>query len=249
MIGNVTLFEQNRPEVNGDVFDLLSHPMIEKFLYAPNRYYAILDQANLSYKYVSSSFKRVTGYETEFLIEKGPAGMFDLCHPESQKRIIRHVEDAFKYVESKKNQSRNTIVLKYWFEWKNAEGGYDWYVQEATAIPWQGKYDFLFQLVIVSKMSHPPLPSQPSYVLYDFDEESSFINWKTFEDQSETTELTKRQVEVLQLLVQGFSAKEIADQLFVAETTIISHRKNLMEKCACRNLAELIRFTTITGIA
>jgi DNA-binding CsgD family transcriptional regulator len=52
--------------------------------------------------------------------------------------------------------------------------------------------------------------------------------------------LTKRELEVLDLLVKGMCAKEIADSLFISETTVITHKKNLKKKYNVRNTVELI---------
>ena len=41
---------------------------------------------------------------------------------------------------------------------------------------------------------------------------------------------TRREKEVLELLVKGYCAKEIANRLYISETTVITHKKNLKEK-------------------
>lgn len=51
---------------------------------------------------------------------------------------------------------------------------------------------------------------------------------------------TRREKEVLELLEKGLCAKEIANRLFISETTVITHKKNLKEKFNARNCAELI---------
>jgi len=51
---------------------------------------------------------------------------------------------------------------------------------------------------------------------------------------------TRREQDVLELLVKGFCAKEIANELFISETTVITHKKNLKEKFNARNTVELI---------
>jgi len=51
---------------------------------------------------------------------------------------------------------------------------------------------------------------------------------------------TPREVEVLELLIKGLCAKEIANKLFISETTVITHKKNLKEKFNARNTVELI---------
>jgi DNA-binding NarL/FixJ family response regulator len=51
---------------------------------------------------------------------------------------------------------------------------------------------------------------------------------------------TRREQDVLELLVKGLCAKEIAEKLFISETTVITHKKNLKEKFNARNTVELI---------
>jgi DNA-binding NarL/FixJ family response regulator len=63
-----------------------------------------------------------------------------------------------------------------------------------------------------------------------------------------TIPLSKREVEVLSLLAEGFTNNEIADKLFTSRRTIETHRKNLIEKTGSRNTAALIRFALTHGI-
>jgi len=52
--------------------------------------------------------------------------------------------------------------------------------------------------------------------------------------------LTKREIEILNLLIKGLCAKEIATELFICETTAITHKKNLKEKFSAKNTVELV---------
>jgi DNA-binding NarL/FixJ family response regulator len=56
--------------------------------------------------------------------------------------------------------------------------------------------------------------------------------------------LTRREKEVLQLIVDGMTNNEIAEKLFVSVTTINSHRKNLLTKLEAKNTAALVRIAT-----
>lgn len=58
--------------------------------------------------------------------------------------------------------------------------------------------------------------------------------------QKEHPHPTRREMEVLILLEKGFCAKEIAQTLFISETTVITHKRNLKEKFHARNTVELI---------
>ncbi len=58
-------------------------------------------------------------------------------------------------------------------------------------------------------------------------------------DEVSKESLTPREVEVLQLLVEGLLNKEIASRLNIGLTTVISHRKNIVEKLGVKSLAGL----------
>ena len=53
--------------------------------------------------------------------------------------------------------------------------------------------------------------------------------------------LTKREVEILNLITQAMSNKEIAKQLFISDQTVSVHRKNIMRKLQVSNTAALIK--------
>lgn len=54
--------------------------------------------------------------------------------------------------------------------------------------------------------------------------------------------LTKREIEVLQLIAVGKTNEEISKELHVSTTTIRTHRANLMRKTNCSNAASLVMF-------
>ena len=62
------------------------------------------------------------------------------------------------------------------------------------------------------------------------------------------TELTRREIEVLQLVTKGHSNKEIADQLFVSIHTVISHRKNISEKTGIKSASGLTMYAILKKI-
>ena len=59
--------------------------------------------------------------------------------------------------------------------------------------------------------------------------------------------LSAREIEVAVLLSKGYINKEIADQLQIGITTVISHRKNIMEKLNARSLADVIVYSLVNG--
>jgi DNA-binding NarL/FixJ family response regulator len=60
--------------------------------------------------------------------------------------------------------------------------------------------------------------------------------------------LSAREREVLQLIAEGKSSKEIAAKLGIAVTTVETHRRQVTEKLKLRTIAELTKYAIRTGI-
>ena len=60
--------------------------------------------------------------------------------------------------------------------------------------------------------------------------------------------LTPREVEVLGLIVEGRSSKEVADQLFVSKRTVDFHLANVYQKLGVSNRLQAFREATRRGL-
>ena len=62
------------------------------------------------------------------------------------------------------------------------------------------------------------------------------------------TSITKREIQVLNLIAYEYTTIEIAAQLYRSPHTIISHKKNLMKKLGVKTIAGLVRVGCERGI-
>ena len=58
--------------------------------------------------------------------------------------------------------------------------------------------------------------------------------------ESESADLSSREIEVLLSICRGLSNQEIADELFISKRTVDAHRANILEKTGCKNTASLV---------
>ena len=76
---------------------------------------------------------------------------------------------------------------------------------------------------IVSKALHKKVKERPNHVFQD-------------------NHLTRREIEILELICQELTMKQIGDQLFLSEQTVHTHRKNLMKKVNVSNAVGLVKY-------
>ena len=72
--------------------------------------------------------------------------------------------------------------------------------------------------------------------------------WEKELKRPRSSELSEREREVLVLIAEGHSNKEIADRLLVGVRTIETHREHIMRKLNIHTVASLTKFTIVKGM-
>lgn len=67
------------------------------------------------------------------------------------------------------------------------------------------------------------------------------------ESSHEKQQITSREQEILQYIVDGLTSSEIADRLYISPRTVETHRSNLMQKLDIKNTAGLVRYALQEG--
>ncbi|WP_373813915.1 response regulator [Porphyromonas loveana] len=71
---------------------------------------------------------------------------------------------------------------------------------------------------------------------------------KNTRKQPNPSELTEREIEVIQHLCNGLSAKETGEKMHLSHRTVETHRSNILHKLGFSNAAELIRYAVKEGL-
>lgn len=64
----------------------------------------------------------------------------------------------------------------------------------------------------------------------------------------EIRQLTPRELEILKLIAQEFTTSEIANQLFISEATVDTHRRNMIQKLRAKSIVGLANFAIRHGL-
>lgn len=84
-------------------------------------------------------------------------------------------------------------------------------------------------------------PTMASHLVHDFLE-------KARKEPEDSLSLSPREKEILNLLAEGYSGKEIAEKLVISQSTVHTHRSNLMSKLGLSNRRELIQYAREHGL-
>jgi len=84
-------------------------------------------------------------------------------------------------------------------------------------------------------------PTMASHLVHDY------LN-KTQKGSEDNLTLSPREREILNLLAEGYSSKEIAEKLVISQSTVHTHRGNLMSKLGLGSRRELIQYARDHGL-
>ena len=85
-----------------------------------------------------------------------------------------------------------------------------------------------------------------------FNKEISDTILKSLRNKSQKNEgksLTNREKEIIELVVEGLTNKEIADKLFISIRTVDSHKNNIMQKLNLKSSIELVKYAIKNNLA
>ena len=60
--------------------------------------------------------------------------------------------------------------------------------------------------------------------------------------------LSKRELEVIRLIAEGFTNPQISEKLFVSPHTVTTHRRNILQKLGANNTAAVVMYAVQSGL-
>lgn len=206
-------------------------------------YFYILDSPTLTFDNVSESLQEVLGYEPQnFQL----SDLIEIIHPEDFQFVLQCEDRVAKFILNDiKPEDIFNYKFCYNFRQKRKDGVYRHFFLQTIVMNTQEDGGLLkvfgvhtdisnFGPVINRNLYFHGMNGAPSYCINDVWEGELLSNKTT------TIDLSKRELEVANLMAEGLTAKQIAQRLHLAEETVITHRKNLLKKTGCKNAVELV---------
>lgn len=188
---------------------------------------AIFDVRKNRFLGISDSFLSILGHEKKRFTEKGWEFWYNLIDSKEKEAIRNRICD---FLANPRAVNNSAIYLEY-------------HLRSAC-----GKWLFL-KHELELRIFHNELIAF-NYIC-DYSAKQNIANGflltkKPFTTKRlDPTKISPREYEVLQLISNGLSSKQIGHNLFISYNTVISHRQHLLEKFKVQNTAQLIKKASI----
>ncbi|SFT92274.1 regulatory protein, luxR family [Algoriphagus locisalis] len=216
-------------------------------------YYYVLDSASLTFDFCSPSTKKILGIDLTGAHLSSLVGVF---HSEDMPFVYASENQVATYIKTKLNASE---IINYKFSYSIREQIYDGtfrlFLMQTITLATNEEGALEKVLGIHSDISHITQTNSYKLSITDLTGERGNLVISGYSNESSQSEVdsflpkfTKREREIVILIGEGLTTKEISVQLFVSEETVISHRKNLLKKSGCKNTAQLVFFCVKNGL-
>lgn len=212
-------------------------------------YYYVIDSPTLTLDMASDSMKTILGVEPD----RFPLQNFvDIIHPDDVSFFLR-CEDVVAYFLKNCIAPEKMVNYKisYCVREKTRSGQYKLFLMQTITIKTTkdgallkvfGTHSDISHITSVNnrKLSLIGLNGEPSYLEIDVFDDHVFDDFKPYEFRLDSPDYTKRELEIIKLLAQGLSTKDISEKLFISPKTVLTHRKNILNKSDLKNTTELV---------
>ena len=217
-------------------FEIETYREILNFFMAGDYYYYIFNVKDVSFDFMSEEITKVLGYpvnqvDVSFFVSK--------IHPEDQPWFLNFENKVAEFFGKLSPDKITRYKVRYDYRVKKSTGDYIRVLQQVITIQTEGGR-VIRTLGVHTDISHLKEHGVPVLSFIGLQGEPSFVDIKA-DRPFKTNKLafTKREYEILGMIAQGKKSEEISKKLFISKQTVTTHRRNIMFKSGCKNVAEL----------
>jgi len=195
--------------------------------------------------FFSSNFGKLLGYVPSEFEELNHQFFDSKIHPEEKHQLALNGISILKMFNAFSNDEKLNHKAVYEYRMLNSENNYVRLVEQYQILELDktGQVWLLFSMVDISPNQEENSPVKCQLLNF---RTGSFIPLET--NQKAELDLTKRELEILKLVKQGYLSKEISDKLAISVHTVNTHRQRFLEKLGANNSFEAVIFASKYGL-
>jgi DNA-binding CsgD family transcriptional regulator len=218
-----------------------------------NGFIVICNYTTGLYEYISNGIKSHLGYDVKDLSNEELTNfVFSTIYEDHRNFLLNsYLPVVFKYFKDNAayitaTDYRYTCCIRV----KNVYGTYLWYLIDTVILDVDENGSPLRTLITCTNIDQFKKDDLVYYNILKKNSDGIYeVLLEGSEDNSKNEyQLTRREVEVINLISKGLTNKEISEKLFVTLNTVKTHRKNIMKKTKCKGTAELTNFAFSRGL-
>lgn len=203
---------------------------------------ACFDYRNLSLGFFTGNIEELTGYPASMFKSKGMETSFTMIHPDDREELFRFqkiVLDAFHQLSI---TERHRFEFSYTTRWVHrTTQEVFWMMGRVKPYLIDSAGNFAMDLHIIVKLHTTPKTKNYDWNYSYVKDDGTRIFVSKNSPSNREISLTKKEKEIVSLILDGLGSKEISEKLNISFNTVSTHRKNILRKLGAKNLGEMIK--------
>ncbi|CAN5583413.1 hypothetical protein BH23BAC1_BH23BAC1_38500 [soil metagenome] len=212
-------------------------------------FYLICNTLELKFIEVSKGSRAVIGYSPEEIKKTGWNFLFQIMHTEDIEQGLNIIKLAWDFYNKLSGDLKKEYICIFYYRVFKKDGSVIKIQHQVINLEIDHNEKISKACIILTDVSHLDLPDLVKLTLI---KPNSNICFSATAHHSklyqELPTLSKREMEILKLIISGFNSRQIAEKLYISFYTVRTHRKNIMEKLGKKNTAELISYSLQNGM-
>ena len=199
--------------------------------------------------YVSDGCEKISGYTVEEALALGPQLLVNLTHPEDYPVTMETNRMAVQKLYQAVPEDRPFYSCVFYHRGVYRNGSVLNLMHQIFPVAFDLEGNPYIFANVITDITHLQMPRLPKTVLIDHKRNDyQLIDPGMSNVDGDKIHLSAREQEVLRLLSEGFTTKEIAQKLGVTFHTAATYRKRLREKTRVKNTTELVNYALVQAL-
>jgi PAS domain S-box-containing protein len=236
------------PAPTDDLLSLKNNPLLETILNAGPSMTVIVNLRLSEYVYVSKNCEQMIGYTAEEMLGRGMAFGISLIHPEDIGDYNKAIKFVWEFLLSLPPAKRKYYKTSADYRIRTRAGSYKRLLQQNTALQTDRAGNILLLLMVLTDISHLKKEQGVSAAIISTENEG-YLVWDAKDTHLQNQiAFSKRERQLIKLLAEGFSTRQIADMLNLSDHTVSTHRRNMLDKTNLTNARALVSYALSHGL-
>ena len=209
-------------------------------------YFYIIDFFDMSLSHISPAIIEIHGFNPETVTFNDVLGA---VHPDDVDFVTKAEAFSTNFFYKKIGHERLLkYKISYSFRFRLQNGEYALFNHQSLMLSLDNNGGLGKSLNIHTRIDHLSNSNAYKISFIGLNGEPSFMNLSLDEEYQDIKEFSKREIDIIKLISNGFRNAEIAEKLFISTLTVKKHRSNILIKSDSKNTAQLIKNCILQGI-
>jgi DNA-binding CsgD family transcriptional regulator len=229
--------------------ELANHPLVRNLWTIGHFFVAVANTFTWKIELACGECELVSGYTAEEIESEGAKWIMNFGLPEDTSFNMAATQLSMQYINSRAIEERELIFAAFFYRARSKDGKVITVQHQSIPLYFdENKIPFVFSNIFtdISYLGITKIPHAVS--INRFTDEVFHIEPNMLQLIKAGELFSPREREIIQLLARGNNSRLIAQQLFISQETVRTHRKNILKKAGVNSTVELTGYALTHGI-